>query len=168
MSGSREHEHAITKRRPSPGIHWLVTHLESMTQLLVMRMRGDRPAACRQGADRGGRPVHARRSWPAGGRQPAIRPGPRPAARTGSWSPGRPGFQEAGPGQQPLQHRWPGADRGRPGGQPRLPSWWELHDGRRRGHGTSPSLAGSACRLAPKARCPARVPGRLLRSWSLL
>src|SRR2546430_6491653 len=41
MSGSREHEHVITMRRPSPGIHWLVTHLESMTQLLVMRMRGE-------------------------------------------------------------------------------------------------------------------------------
>ena len=31
---------SITMRRPSPGIHWRVTHLESMTQLLVMRMRG--------------------------------------------------------------------------------------------------------------------------------
>ena len=41
MSGSREHEHVITMRRSSPGIHWLVTHLESMTQLLVMRMHGE-------------------------------------------------------------------------------------------------------------------------------
>jgi hypothetical protein len=41
MSSWREHEHVITMRRPSPGIHWRVTHLESMTQLLVMRMRGE-------------------------------------------------------------------------------------------------------------------------------
>jgi hypothetical protein len=51
MSGSREHEHVITMRRLSPGIHWLVTHPESMTQLLVMRMRGEQssrvPPACR-------------------------------------------------------------------------------------------------------------------------
>src|SRR5580704_19643051 len=44
-SGSREHEHVITMRRPSPGIHWRVIHLESMTQLLVMRMRGE-PSGC--------------------------------------------------------------------------------------------------------------------------
>ena len=32
---------SITMRRPSPGIHWLVTHLESMTQLLVTRTHGE-------------------------------------------------------------------------------------------------------------------------------
>jgi hypothetical protein len=40
MSGSRENEHVIAMRRPSPGIRWLVTRLESMTQLLAMLMRG--------------------------------------------------------------------------------------------------------------------------------
>ena len=51
MSCWREHEHVITMRRPSPGIHWRVTHLDSMTQLLVMRMRrepsGRVPPRCR-------------------------------------------------------------------------------------------------------------------------
>jgi hypothetical protein len=51
MSGSREHEHVIAMRRPSPGIHWLVTHLESMTQLLAITMHGKPPlagSACRR------------------------------------------------------------------------------------------------------------------------
>jgi hypothetical protein len=39
MSGSRENEHIITTRRPSPGIRWLVTRLEPMTQPLAMLMR---------------------------------------------------------------------------------------------------------------------------------
>ena len=32
-------------RRPSPGIHWLVTHRESITQLLATMMRGGSPLA---------------------------------------------------------------------------------------------------------------------------
>jgi hypothetical protein len=44
MSGAREDEHVITMRRPRAGIHWLVTHLESITQLLVITMRGPSPA----------------------------------------------------------------------------------------------------------------------------
>jgi len=44
MSGSREDEHVITMRRASAGIHWLVTHLESITRLLVITMRGTSPA----------------------------------------------------------------------------------------------------------------------------
>ena len=43
MSGWRENEHVITTRRPSAGICWLVVHLESMTQLLATRMRGEPP-----------------------------------------------------------------------------------------------------------------------------
>ena len=39
MSGSREDEHVITMRRPSPGIRRLVTHLESITQLLTIMTR---------------------------------------------------------------------------------------------------------------------------------
>jgi hypothetical protein len=38
MSGSRDIEHVITMRRASAGIRWLVTHLESMTQLLAIMM----------------------------------------------------------------------------------------------------------------------------------
>src|SRR5580693_10704634 len=40
MSGSRENEHVITMRRPRAGIRLPVIHLESMTQLLPMVMRG--------------------------------------------------------------------------------------------------------------------------------
>jgi hypothetical protein len=43
ISGSRENEHVITMRRPSAGIHRVVTHLESITQLLAMMMRGGSP-----------------------------------------------------------------------------------------------------------------------------
>jgi len=38
MSGSRENEHVMTMRRASAGTHWLVTHLESITQLAMMMM----------------------------------------------------------------------------------------------------------------------------------
>ena len=45
MPGSREAEHVITMRRPSPGIRRLVTHLESITQLLTIMTRRE-PSGC--------------------------------------------------------------------------------------------------------------------------
>jgi hypothetical protein len=77
-------EHVIAMRRPSAGTRWLATRLESMTRPLAMMMRGGPPGRV---------PGRSTSSWQAIScpafltyrRPPArLRPGPRPAARTGS------------------------------------------------------------------------------------
>jgi hypothetical protein len=116
----------MTMRRPSMGIRLLVTHRESMTQLLVIVTRddGSGPAAagCTSSWQASSCSVPLTRSRPTA-RQPPGTPGqqvrPESDLREGL------GVQEAGAGQQPVQRRRPGADRARPRGQQcrRLLDW---------------------------------------------
>ena len=92
-------------RRPSPGIHWLVTHLESMTQLLVMMMRGEPsgrvPPRCRSrlaGQFMLGVLDLQAAGGPPSGRDPA-------SSSDRKLTPGRPWRPGSGPGQQPVQDR---------------------------------------------------------------
>src|ERR1700722_3261982 len=104
MPSSSKHEHVITMRRPSPGIQWLVTHLESMAPAAGDDdARAGRLQAGRVQTELAGQLVLSVLDPQAADSPP---PGRDPDQQLGLeadlWE--GPGVQEAGPGQQPVQY----------------------------------------------------------------